>query len=205
MSLLAAPAFVVVAFIGRMQWGAEAYPNPIRQRFGTNAGEERGVQLAVVAPGSIRTGEIGVLEAYVQNTWDAPRSVVLTVAGKGLWRARYPAPIEVSLEPLTTMALSIPFAIEETETPKIRLVTHIAVSGTGGRRRRLWRAPWKAGRLRRAFTPMQAAAIDRESAGGISTPIAVQGPRVDPPALPAASTRVIWPLMTGIPGSLVRE
>lgn len=191
-ALFASPAVAAIAWSAWMQWGREGYPNPIRTTFGTHAGEEAGVQLAVAAPESMRTGEIGRLDVYLQNAWDSPRKAVFTVDVVGYARSKVPSPLEVELEPLAAVVVSVPFVVEESERATVDVWSVIEVKGAGGRRRRLWRAPWRAGKPRRAFTPAQAAALARGVAGGIPVRLTVTGPRVPGPPLPEPSMRVIW-------------
>jgi hypothetical protein len=202
--LYAVPAVVVIAWAVWMQWGREPYPNPIRSKFGTHAGEERGVQMAVAAPDLVRTGEVGQLDVYLQNTWDSPRTASVTVNVIGYARSSAPPAIEVALEPLATVVVRVPFVVEESESPWVDVWAAIAVDGTGGRRRRLWRAPWRAGRPRRAFTGTQAAALARGTGGGIPSRVSVAGAPAGAPPLPLVSSRTVWSLL-GSSASMVRE
>lgn len=203
-TLYALPALAAIAWIAWMQWGRERYPNPIRSTFGTHAGEERGVQMAVATPESIRTGEVGRIDVYLQNTWDSPRTAVVSVDVLGYARSTVPPALDVELGPLEAAVLSVPFVVEESERPTVEVWTAIAVTGAGGRRRRLWRAPWRAGQSRRALMGAQAAALARGVAGGIPARLTVTGARAPVPALPASSLCVIWPT-AGTIASMARE
>jgi hypothetical protein len=191
-TMFAVPALIAIAWTVWMQWGRERFPNPIRSEFGTRAGEERGVQMAVAAPDAIRTGEVGRLDVYLQNAWDSPRAAVIRVDVMGYARSRVPPAIEVALDPLVAVVVSVPFVVEEAESPWIDVTATLAVSGAGGRRRRLWQAPRRAGRLRHARTNAEAAAMARGTAGGIPSRVAISGPPAHSPALPPALTRTIW-------------
>jgi hypothetical protein len=188
---LAAPAVVVIGWIAWMQWGRERSPNPIRSKFGANAGEERGVQMAVAAPHAIRTGEVTGIDVYVQNAWDSPRTALVTVGVLGHARSVAPPAVEVPLDPLATVVVSVPFAVTESEDSCVKVAAVLVVKGAGGRRRRLWRAPFSAGLLRRARSNEEAAALSRGLLGGMSSRVSVAGAPARAPELPQVLTRRI--------------
>ena len=134
---IAASISTVFGFIWllKVHQAPEPFPNILFEKFDKRKiYESKGVQFALESPGVLEAGSIAYMRFHIQNCWDTPRTVTLTLdGGKGL---TYPGLTQITLEGLAAGIMHIPFAAQTKAKKRNQLKFNSAVVGRGGKRLR---------------------------------------------------------------------
>lgn len=134
-------ALGALLYILRNQSDRRSLPNVLRLRFETShIFEAKGVQL-VLDPiwQSVSPGQTGDIHVYLQNCWNAERTITLEIQGKGGVLPSgdgllYPSETSVTLGGAVVGSLSIPFRAESGAQGNYSLLLIARVEGSGGAR-----------------------------------------------------------------------